>query len=397
MAKNKKHWINHFLMMGWFIFMMIFLSCNGGSKLEGMEDFLNENEREMNEREMSEEEIKKLSLELELEELSNRGWGLQHIAADKGFLKILKKLAEKRFNMREKDRWGWTLAHIASRKGKKKVVEWLIKNQGLEIGEKTKGGETLLHIATLGGNKELVDWLIQKNIDVHATTNYGLTATDVADYHNYWGIYWFLKGFEGFERDIYGWLSLWDALNVQSLELLKFIAHRVGLERIFHRNVFNRKTLHHKAARLGFLEGMKWLLDQGLKVNGRDIVGETVLHEAALGRNLEVMEWLVNENGLEVDAKTDYGLNVLHYAVNSRDQRVVSWVLSQGLEASEVNCQDKYGLTAIHYAIRNGDLEILDLLIQNKGRLGIKNKAGLDEKELSKVYGRKKIQEFLKK
>lgn len=66
----------------------------------------------------------------------------------------------------------------------------------------------------------------------------------------------------------------------------------------------NGETLLHKASRHGAVRVAAWLLEKGMSPNIRDMSGYTPLHEAACGKNAQMITILL-QYGADMDAKLE--------------------------------------------------------------------------------------------
>lgn len=105
------------------------------------------------------------------------------------------------------------------------------------------------------------------------------------------------------------------------------------------------------AARLGYMERIKKLLDAGASLNAKDNKGQTALTYVTLGYydRSEAVGYLAAA-GLGVDDANDEGETVLMLAAQRYAPKTISLLLKTGAAAS-VNKKDKLGRTALMYAV----------------------------------------------
>ena len=96
---------------------------------------------------------------------------------------------------------------------------------------------------------------------------------------------------------------------------------------------------------------------QGGKSDGQD--GPTSLHVAAQNGHLEVVSSLV-EAAAEVNAKTQYGATALHLAAHNAHIEVLQSLLQAN---SDTDSTTHAGKTALHIASQNGHLEVVERLL----------------------------------
>ena len=130
-----------------------------------------------------------------------------------------------------------------------------------------------------------------------------------------------------------------------------------------------------EAARGGYLEVMKCLLDRGADVNEADEFGNTPLHRASLRSwfSLEMVKTLL-EAKAEVNKANHLGQIPLHWASYYGHLEVVKALLAA---EAEVNKANNMGETPLHQASYHGHLEVVKALLAAKADV---NKADNDGK-----------------
>ncbi|ATY60169.1 ankyrin domain [Cordyceps militaris] len=99
--------------------------------------------------------------------------------------------------------------------------------------------------------------------------------------------------------------------------------------------------------------GIRILLDHGARVLERDTEGNTALHYAAFGSNLQIFRLLVSKLPPDMDAsiislKNNSGEALLHWAAAGKKYDVVQYLLSAG---ADVNCANDNGWTPLLCAV----------------------------------------------
>jgi ankyrin repeat protein len=103
---------------------------------------------------------------------------------------------------------------------------------------------------------------------------------------------------------------------------------------------------------------MELLIAHGADINIKSVRGSP-LHYAAMQKNKELMELLLNENDKRAEL---LGWNALHKAVWESDEEMVRKLL---LTKVDVNVKDDIGFTPLNYAILKNDKKIIGILIKN--------------------------------
>lgn len=114
-------------------------------------------------------------------------------------------------------------------------------------------------------------------------------------------------------------------------------------------------------------EAMKFLIDNGAKVDLKDLNKNTILHYLAYNSdfNLECLKMLLESN-ININAKNSMGLTMLHYISNSRlknKSEVMKLLIKKG---ADVNAEGyRFKEDVLNYSIGALDLEAIETLLKN--------------------------------
>ncbi|CAG2217795.1 ANK [Mytilus edulis] len=113
-------------------------------------------------------------------------------------------------------------------------------------------------------------------------------------------------------------------------------------------------------------------------------LNQTELHEAVRRNNLENLKSNIRPEN--INSRTKSGWTVLHYAVLLDNLAAVEVLFHEKLPQNDyqgellcskptpkVNIADNYGLTAVHLAVMKNNIEILSLLLNNKGKVKVRD------------------------
>ncbi|XP_071517411.1 uncharacterized protein [Panulirus ornatus] len=115
------------------------------------------------------------------------------------------------------------------------------------------------------------------------------------------------------------------------------------------------KEVHHAALK-GDMETLDAKVEQPEILTAKDQNGLNPLHKSAALGNLEVSEWIVQKNQSTVFAQDRQGRTPLFYASVAKDGgEVYNMMLRAGADPSHV---DKFGKTAEHYRYKPGELDL---------------------------------------
>lgn len=154
------------------------------------------------------------------------------------------------------------------------------------------------------------------------------------------------------------------------------------------------------AAKLGYMNGMKLLLEQGgvpLLLNSRGPYGESALHAAVQSGSDEMVGYVlrVSQNSL-LEKIDNNGATALHYACITGKTRIITLFVRDC--GGRPDPRDNKGETPLHYAVRNRKLKVIARLVRDLG--ACPNPYILKQVptplDLAKSGGFKNIVEFLK-
>ena len=126
-------------------------------------------------------------------------------------------------------------------------------------------------------------------------------------------------------------------------------------------------------------------------INAKDRDGWTALIWASCKGYLEIVKYLV-ENGADIDAKDNEGWSALMEASYEGHLKVVKYLVEKGID--RVNVKDNDGWTALMRASWRGYLEIVQYLVEIGADINIKNKDGKTALDWADI---EEIKEILRK
>lgn len=99
--------------------------------------------------------------------------------------------------------------------------------------------------------------------------------------------------------------------------------------------------------------------DDTPKVDNKDFLDNTALHDAIRSKKLELVKFLL-DRGADINQKNKYNQTPLHLAVIYKDHNITSFLLENN---ANVNTSDIYGDSPLIDAVRNNDSNLSKLLI----------------------------------
>jgi ankyrin repeat protein len=129
----------------------------------------------------------------------------------------------------------------------------------------------------------------------------------------------------------------------------------------FDINVVNAAGMNklHEAALAGKADMVKFLMEQGIRVDRKDNQGRTALHYACMSGSLVIVEELVEY--IKLNERDSEGNTCLHIACEKRDYAIVKFLLERD---AKPNITNVLGRTSLHIASIHGNTGIIDLLLR---------------------------------
>lgn len=161
-----------------------------------------------------------------------------------------------------------------------------------------------------------------------------------------------------------------EALNIVDPRLSKRLSDLIGhAERVVSRVHFkdnSGKTPLHYAAEKGPPALVKFLIDNGAKVNEKDEYGQTPLHQATKEGHKEIVKILI-DSGADVNIQGESNRPPLFWPIVNGNKEIVQILLNNG---ANVNVQDSSYRTPFQWAVTYNREGIAILLINTKGENG---------------------------
>jgi cytohesin len=124
------------------------------------------------------------------------------------------------------------------------------------------------------------------------------------------------------------------------------------------------------AAGAGAVDIVTLLIDEGASTEATDQEDRTVLHAAIMGKNLELVMYLVNTKSIPATFDPSEQYPPLFAAVESGDIEIVKLLVSKGAKATTA---DQNGTTVLHRAVALNHLDIATFLISKGAKATTKN------------------------
>ncbi|MHB1947858.1 MAG: ankyrin repeat domain-containing protein [Gammaproteobacteria bacterium] len=265
-------------------------------------------------------------------------------------------LKNTKVDLATKDEKGDTALHIAANKGFLSIIKILLKAKPKLAKEVNRKDETPLYIAmnkakairdSTGMNAEyekqlyIAEMLFKHHPDIYSQDNEGFTPLRKA-----------------VQTGLINMVSLILPLiaNTTQASVDESECYEIYIENGKEYAVNILAPLHY-AAESGFIDIMRLLLKEGANTEIRDCYDNTPLHRVARTGQLQAVKLLL-DNDAKIDAINGNGSSVLHIAVRLHQTEVVSLLLEYDVP---MDLKDQAGLTAFEYAQKLGFSDIVNL------------------------------------
>jgi ankyrin repeat protein len=290
-------------------------------------------------------------------------WGPLVSAASRGHLQVVKYLVEEAgadvrcggFD------GGVTALMQAADRGHVDVVEYLLGRQDIDIDAKRADGRTAFGLACLNGHLEVAKLLVAAGARVNPQSRDEAGALLSAASGGHLQVVKYLVEEAGADVRCAGFgggtVPTHSAGGgyIDVVDYLQYVKRGVG-----------RTALDYACVK-GHLEVAKLLVAAGARVNPQHSKKGGPLMYAAMGGQLHVFKYLVEEAGADVRCGGFDGMTVLMYAADGGHLGVVEYL--RGRQDIDIDAKSDQGTTALDLACRKGHLEVAKLLVAAGARV----------------------------
>lgn len=288
-----------------------------------------------------------------------------------------------------KDKKGNTVVHVCCETGNRKSLEYILKNKNVDLNLKNNKGNTPLHVAIGTANEEIVEVLTQYEINLNIKNSEGMYPLELAIIKNNRRIQELIIDNilirvlmicqNGGKKDLdlvideklrvpvpmldYFLAIACDSNNIEIAKIfiekganvnehIYVDEHKIRRQGIFVRSKENRKLLHI-AAKKGYVEMVKLLLQSGANIMSKDKFGDTALDLAKREERLDVIDILIeelNKNFIRAFKNKDTDIDTIRDFVK---------------QDVNINLEDEFKNTSIVYACKNGRLDLVEYFLDN--------------------------------
>lgn len=346
-----------------------------------------------------------------------------HFAAEKGNVKVLKRMIEEnQSNINDVDEAGFTPLIWAARNGHTRCVKIILNATGVDINKTDNQGNTALHWAAKNGHTSCVR-LLQNKTDIELAVNHAkLSPIHTALLHGHIKCAKLLQP----QKTKNSLLLRFSALTITSALIICIFAFtlciayqkaRINAEA----HLLNKIKEHHESIKtnaIGALdriqirkdqyeqqlflvckenghENLQKLIEAGADVNIKNKDGKTPLHIAIENKHCDCVKILLASQKINLNATDNERKTPLHYAVEKND--IASLRLLIHCTGVDFCALDDQGFAPIHKAVLSKDCSpaCLTELAEYAHNLHIKDKDGWTALSLAEKY-KKEYADILK-
>lgn len=255
-----------------------------------------------------------------------------HDAARSGDVILIKKQLEEGSPIDQRDEKGRTALHLAAYNGHAETIHFLISNDA-DVNAQANGffQATPLHMAAERQQTPSVKILIEAGADIEAKTDLGFTPLLLAASVGHLETIALLLAQKADPnvKALHGETPILRAMIDDKVHILEFLAtHGARIHDPINLDNVNSSwskgfSLLHGAAMQGYVNSLRFLINQGMNVNILSERGRTPLHYASKENQSESTQLLL-DNGADQSIRDVTGKTALDYAKEHHSQNIIS-------------------------------------------------------------------------
>ena len=243
-------------------------------------------------------------------------------------------------------------------------------------------GNTLIHYAVIGGNLSAINQLLQYGAVVNTANSDGYTPIILAAYLGEYFIFKVLLLSQPriSNEEVSHLFHITAQLDISSRQKYSRFMYILMMDRGLHRRLRFTIPSMPQCSPTSMTQCSPTPVFLDTKYNSISQGGLTILHEAVITGNIDLVDYLIHEEVIEsINEVDEYGNTLLHYAVlhdPSDEGNLVKLLIKNG---ANINAQNELGDTPLHNAIYRGKLKIVRIITQDRFviRVDIENKDGV--------------------
>ena len=259
---------------------------------------------------------------------------------------------------------GFSLIHYAVLAKYKLILEMLLNRKDSNVNTATNDGTTPLMLAAMSGNIEIANILLKKGANVNAQKSNGATALQFAVANNKQEMVDLLieQGADvKIENSENGATVLHSAAMAAKTDLfIKLLPEFNDINLMCKEG-----TPLHFAAKMGRVEMIKYLKENGADCSLTDENGNLPLHIAAREGRVPAFKVLIQYYP-DITVPGENGNNILHFATINKHNEIIEEIFTHE-NSKKLHVPNKDGLTPVVIAVKDYNHETLQILLKNEG------------------------------
>lgn len=255
----------------------------------------------------------------------------------------------------------------ASTDGDLCIVKYTLSDARTDINTRGLHGRTPVMFAAVEAHKDVFDVLVQNGANLALLDDDGNTILHVVC--------------KGGNVEIVNYVLTQDSVDVNSINgemqtpawTASLHGHKEVFDLLLRKGTdlqyvdFDGNTILHIACKGGNIEIVNYVITAKIvDINRRGFNGYTPVMEAALSGHKDVFDVLVRR-GADLSLFDDQSCTSLHAACRGGNVEIVKYILTQNIEIINTSCNEWSAPVSV--AAYNGHKEVFDLLVENKADL----------------------------
>ncbi|XP_048238696.1 ankyrin repeat domain-containing protein 50-like [Haliotis rufescens] len=294
--------------------------------------------------------------------MSRAEMSILHVACEGGNVPIVKYVLEQNvtdINSRRRD--GSTAAMLAVFKGHGDVFNLLVK-KGADLTLFDDKGSTFVDLAIRGGNTEIVEYVLkQNNVDINRK-HCGLTPVMLAALNGKLAVFNFLvqKGADLSIKHADYETILPMACKGGNIEIVKYALEQ-NIDAMSS-NGMDDNAAAVIAARRGHRDIFDLLVKKGANLTMKE-ENNNILLMACEGGNVDIVKYVLKQNIVDINSKNDEELTPAMVAASLGHKEMFDLLISEGADMTHVSEDDD---KILHLACYGGNVDIVKYVLKQK-------------------------------
>ncbi|XP_071116451.1 ankyrin repeat domain-containing protein 50-like [Haliotis cracherodii] len=289
--------------------------------------------------------------------------------------------------------WRRTSVMKAAEEGRRDVVELLV-SKGADVSLVDEYGNNTLHHACIGGDIETVKFVLSLNVvDINSRGWGSRTPVMRAALYRHRKVEELLvsKGADVSLVDVVGNNTLHWACRGGDFETVEFVLS-LNVVDINSRGVGGRTPVM-RAAEEGHRDVVELLVSKGADVSLVDEDGDSILHLACWGGDVETVEFVLSLNLVDINSRGGGSRTPVVRAAERGHRDLVELLVSKGADVSLV---DVVGDNILHWACWGGEMETVEFVLsQSVVDVDARNNSGRTAVDWARLGGHQRVADLL--